>query len=131
MINLKQKDSIGRMFRLFTKVPSGLASFRRGLKDSLLRKGQEINDAILNDDGGRDELQVDVKGKGKARANAGNLSADIASKWVIEVLTLKGQFDEIWKDSCESNRDVESTLNEVPKSLLPNDCFAYCIPSGV
>lgn len=113
MINLNQKASIARMFKLFTKVSAGLVSFRKKLKESLLRKGQEINDAAGTDDGAKEEVQVDVKGKGKARANAAALASDVASKWVKDVLALKQQFDDIWKDSCDINRDVETTLNEV------------------
>lgn len=113
MINLNQKDSIARMYRLFNKVPEGLSSFRKVLKESLLQKGQEINDTVANDDCNKDETQVDVKGKGKPRASQNALASDVASKWVKDVLSLKAQYDEIWKDACESNRDVETTLNEV------------------
>lgn len=113
MIYLGQKDSIARMFRLFNKIPTGLAQFRKGLKEALLHKGQEINDAVTSEEVVKEEPQTDVKGKGKARANTGAVASDVASKWVKDVLDLKAQFDSIWKDSCESNRDVETTLNEV------------------
>lgn len=49
MIYLGQKDSIARMFRLFNKIPTGLAQFRKGLKEALLHKGQEINDAVASE----------------------------------------------------------------------------------
>ena len=62
-----------------------------------------------------DESSTDKKGKGKGKARATTQSDALSSalRWVQDVLNLKDKFDTAWEKSFQSNRDVESTLNEV------------------
>ncbi|KAF8135043.1 Cullin-domain-containing protein [Boletus edulis] len=84
MIDLDKVEDLNRLFRLFTLVPTGLPILRRSLKDSTLRRGKDINPVTLS----------------------------LALKWVQDVLDLKDRFDRLWKKAFESNRELESALNE-------------------
>jgi cullin 3 len=123
MIDTDKMDDIGRLYRLFTMVPTGLLCLKRSLKDSITHRGREINRLSLGIDGGDVDIEgdeadhVDRKGKGKARApNAGAQTLSLALRWVQDVLDLKDKFDCIWKQACCSDREVESALNEVGRA---------------
>lgn len=124
MIDLDKVEDLNRLFRLFTMVPTGLTILRRSLKDSVLRRGKDINqssiatDAVEDGDGDGDEADATVtgpkgKGKWKARAQGPPQTPTLALKWVQDVLDLKDRFDRLWKQAFEINREVESALNEV------------------
>jgi len=124
MIDLDKVEDLNRLFRLFTMVPTGLPILRRSLKDSVLRRGKDINqssiatDAVEDGDGDGDEADAAVigpkgKGKWKARAQGPPQTSTLALKWVQDVLDLKDRFDRLWKQAFEISREVESALNEV------------------
>ncbi|PPQ69073.1 hypothetical protein CVT26_003548 [Gymnopilus dilepis] len=119
MIDNNQFQDLERLYRLCLKVPTGLPTLRSSLKTSIVRRGKEINSTSLGDD------LVDIEGeappekskdKGKAKAKASGL--ETAINWVQDVLSLKDRFDLVWKTSFDSNRDVESTLNEAFTSFV-------------
>jgi cullin 3 len=124
MIDLDKVEDLNRLFRLFTMVPTGLPTLRRSLKDSVLRRGKDINQSSFTPDLAED---VDVdgddadttaigskgKGKGKARAQGPPQTLTSALKWVQDVLDLKDRFDRLWKQAFEYNRELECALNEV------------------
>lgn len=122
MIDLDKIEDLNRLFRLFTKVPTGLPTLRRALKDSVLRRGKDINQSSIATDVAED-IDIDVddadatttgpKGKGKGKARAPPQTLTLALKWVQDVLDLKDRFDRLWKQAFQSNREVESALNEV------------------
>ena len=125
MIDNNQFQDLERLYRLCLKVPTGLPTLRSSLKTSIVRRGKEINSTSLGDD------LVDIEGeappekskdKGKAKAKASGL--ETAINWVQDVLSLKDRVDLVWKTSFDSNRDVESTLNEVGLKFqtLPLPC---------
>ena len=127
MIDTAKMDDLARLYRLYIMVPDGLPSLRRALKASIAHRGKEINtvstvtdiaDATIDivgddDDGG-------AKGKGKVRTTGGAQTLALALKWVQDVLDLKDKFDQVWKRSFQSDRDLESALNEV---FLNFDCL--------
>ncbi|EIW83862.1 Cullin-domain-containing protein [Coniophora puteana RWD-64-598 SS2] len=140
LIDLNRLDDLSRLYRLFTMVPPGLPTLRRALKDSILRRGREINQASTSADAmqaaaaAADAMQAaaaaadddaDVedaakgKGKGKAReAPAGSQMLSMALKWVQDVLDLKDKFDYLWKQSFDGNREIEGTLNEAFEDFI-------------
>ena len=60
-----------------------------------------------------------AKGKAKARPpNAASQTLTLALKWVQDVLDLKDRFDRIWSKAFQSDRDLESSLNEVCISVV-------------
>ncbi|THH15832.1 hypothetical protein EW146_g4703 [Bondarzewia mesenterica] len=125
MIDLEKFDDLSRLYQLFIMVPDGLLCLRKSLKDSVIRRGMELNEGSmlsqLDDGGGEDEADPTGKGKGKAKArppNAGAQSLALALNWVQDVLHLKDKFDNIWKTSFRSDRDLESGLNEAFESFI-------------
>lgn len=114
MIDNSQFDDLARLYRLCLKVPTGLPTLRSSLKVSIVRRGKEINSTSLGEDlvDVEDEASTEKsKEKGKAKAKASGI--ETAINWVQDVLSLKDKFDLVWKSSFDSNREVESTLNEV------------------
>lgn len=124
MIDLDKVEDLNRLYRLFTMVTAGLPILRRSLKNSVLRRGKDINQSSITTDVAED-VDVDVdeadatvagskgKGKSKARAQGPPQTSTLALKWVQDVLDLKDKFDRLWKQAFESNREIEGALNEV------------------
>jgi len=122
MLDLDKYDDLNRLYRLFAMVPNEMPTLRRSFKDSILRRGREINLASTNvdasgqdvDDGDLNEAET-TKGKDKSqgRGATGPPTLSLALKWVQNVLDLKDKFDRIWVRALESNRELESSLNEV------------------
>lgn len=125
MIDADKLDDLARLYRLFSMVPAGLQSMKKALKESLLRRGKEINEICAEGDVERDEgLELDPKGKGKGKARLAHSMIDSASKWVQDVLSLKDKFDQISKKAFQSDREIETGLNEVNYNL---SIFQFCI----
>lgn len=134
MIDLDKVEDLNRLYRLFSMVPTGLPSLRRGIKSSIICRGREVNQASLSSEGG-DEADPEVDktegrtAKGKAKARAGGTPSPtltFALKWVQDVLDLKDKFDKGWRQAFDSNRDVETSINEVI-SLARLACFSRLI----
>ena len=121
MIDSDRIDDLARMYRLFTKVSPGLPTLKRALRETVIRRGRQINEAGTSVADGGDSQEEEVpepssKAKGKAKArppNATSQTLTLALKWVQDVLDLKDKFDKIWTRSFLSDRELESSLNEV------------------
>lgn len=121
MIDGDKLDDLSRLYRLFIMVPEGLPLLKKALRESVIRRGTEINASstgtdITSQKANEDEdLSSKAKGKGKARppVTLVTQTLQIALKWVQDVLDLKDKFDIIWSRSFKENRDIEATLNEV------------------
>ena len=115
MINHDRTDDLSRLYRLFITVPTGLKTLKDALKVSIFRRGTEINQLCEAEAASAEKEDSvgseDRKGKGKAKPTTTN--AEVASKWVESVLTLKDLFDKVWKECFESNREIETACNEV------------------
>jgi cullin 3 len=118
MVDNSQFDVLSRLFHLCQKVPSGLPSLKASLKNSIVKRGKEINQRSLGDEfkdaeGGKegDDLHNKDNGQGKVRSLTARIQP--ATSWVQDVLNLKDKFDALWKSSFQQSRDVEITLNEV------------------
>lgn len=115
MIDSDKIDDLARLYRLYSMVPQGIPCLRNALKDSIVRRGNEINQSSLGIDAETelvDPPPSDRKGKGKAVPSA-QLHLNAALKWVQDVLDLKDKFDAVWLNAFSSDRDLESGLNEV------------------
>ncbi|KAG5638768.1 pre-tRNA nuclear export protein [Sphagnurus paluster] len=125
MIDMDKIDDLARLYRLFVTVPEGLFCLKRSLKDSITRRGREINRASLGAESGEIDVEtpggeVDRKGKGKSRlpTNAAAQRLSLALKWVEDVLNLRDKFVAIWKDAFMTDREVESALNEAFQEFI-------------
>ncbi len=117
MIDMDRIDDLSRLYRLYSMVAKGIPCLRRALKDSIVRRGHEINQSSLSME--NDDAMGDKKGKGKA-APAAQMTLALALKWVQDVLELKDRFDSIWSKAFNCDRELESGLNEVCLGLLPS-----------
>ena len=119
MIDLDKFDDLARLYRLFSMVPAGVPTLRKALRETVIRRGRDINSASASMEGDdpQDEEMAEkiskAKGKGKARANAGSQVLSLALKWVQDVLDMKDKFDSIWADALKNDREIESSVNEV------------------
>lgn len=123
MIDTDKIQDLARLYKLFTKVSTGLPALRKALKDTLAVRGKEINTAAIpgggEDEGGGgedDDGPSTNKGKGKGKekvAGGGAQLLQLALKWVEDVLRLKDKFDGIWEHAFASDRELEAGMNEV------------------
>lgn len=125
MIDLDRTDDLARLYRIFTKVAAGLPCLRKSLRETVVKRGMAINESGIStgEDGAESGPDEDgtgpsSKAKGKAKARPPAASAQtlaLALKWVQDVLDLKDKFDKIWTKSFRSDRDLESSINEVSR----------------
>ncbi|KAI0719294.1 Cullin-domain-containing protein [Cerioporus squamosus] len=126
MIDSDRIDDLARMYRLFTKVVTGLPALKKALRETIIRRGRQINEAGTTGVDGADSQDEDApepsaKAKGKAKArppNAASQTLSLALKWVQDVLDLKDRFDTIWSKSFQSDRELESSLNEAFETFI-------------
>ncbi|THG92768.1 hypothetical protein EW026_g8250 [Hermanssonia centrifuga] len=123
MVDSDRLEDLSRLYRLFIMVPTGLPALKKALRDSVIRRGQELNISSALAEGvdlAEDEPD-DIKGKGKAKArpaNSGAQTLQLALKWVEDVLALKDKCDGIWMKAFQSDREVESGLNEAFETFI-------------
>jgi len=125
MVDTDNIEDLARLYRLFIMIPDGLPCIKRALKQSITRRGGEINRSSVGPETGENVVDVDgmeegganVKGKRKHRSQNAPHALSSALKWVQDVLDLKDKLDQLWKQSFQSNRELESAINEV--CLLP------------
>ncbi|CAA7266849.1 unnamed protein product [Cyclocybe aegerita] len=102
-------------------VPQGLPYLKSALKESIVRRGKEINGGSVEDDfidveGDLESTDKKGKGKGKARGPAPGIQPAIT--WVETVLGLKDKFDAVWEASFQKDREVESAINGAFSSFI-------------
>ncbi|KAK7050999.1 hypothetical protein VNI00_005111 [Paramarasmius palmivorus] len=113
MIDNEKIEDLARLYKLYMLVPQGLTCLKKALRKSVAWRGKEINQASLGEVA-QELLEEDskVKDKGKARNGSGTQTLSLALKWVQDVLDLKDKIDRVWKESFESDREIEGALNE-------------------
>jgi cullin 3 len=133
MIDADRTDSLSLLYRMFLKVNAGLPCIRRSVKESIVRRGREINSFAAGAGSETLEISVDVedesakgKGKAKARPTVQQILA-LALKWVQDVLDLKDKFEHVWKSPFRSNRNLESGMNEVSSINLLFVLISSCV----
>ena len=115
MIDTDKIQSLTLMYKLFKRVAAGIPSIRKAFKESIIRRGNEIN---LNAEFDVAEESVEggssSKGKGKAKQRVtGSQTLQQALKWVLDVLELKDKFRRVWLEAFSSDRDLETAMVEV------------------
>ncbi|KIY43994.1 Cullin-domain-containing protein [Fistulina hepatica ATCC 64428] len=119
MIDGEKYDDLDRLYRMFVKVPAGIPTIKRSMRDSIARRGAEVNQGSFEKD--EDAPVEDVKPakrRGKKRAVAAVETLNLALKWVKNVLDLKGKLDVIWRNSFNKDRDIESAMNEAFSTFI-------------
>lgn len=121
MIDTDKVQSLMQMYRLFKRIPAGVPTIRKAFKDSLIRRGKEINmNAEFDVAEEPEEGGASSKGKGKAKPKAtGSQTLQQALRWVQDVLDLKDKFNRIWSEAFNLDRELETAIAEV-RSHIPS-----------
>ena len=131
MVDSSKVEDLGRLYRLCSGIETGLPCLKRALKDSITRQGKDINRLSLVVDEADEEQaeEGDAKKKGRiAKIKSANTGA---SKWVQDVLNLKDKFETIWKNCWQSDREMESSINEVGDTRNLRALSVYLVLEGV
>ncbi|RXW17529.1 hypothetical protein EST38_g8325 [Candolleomyces aberdarensis] len=125
MIDTNKLSDLARLYRLYLPVPTGRQCLKKALRESILRRGKELNESSSGPsvgegdaDDGPEEDSSKRKEKAKSKARIPNMNALPAIKWVQDVLDLKDMFDSVWKEAFQSDREVEGAINEAFESFI-------------
>ncbi|EJD48922.1 Cullin-domain-containing protein [Auricularia subglabra TFB-10046 SS5] len=123
LLDTDNTNDLSRMYRILAMVPTGVSSLRRAVKESILRRGREVNDASLRIGAaveGDDEAVDDPKGKGKAKEKAPGpgYALTVAHKWVEDVLAIKDKFDRILKTAFNNDLNIQTSITEAFESFI-------------
>ena len=114
MIDGDKIQSLTLMYKLFKRVATGIPAIRKAFKESIIRRGNEINSNAEFDADEPTGAEGSSKGKGKAKPRVtGSLTLQQALKWVQDVLELKDKFNRVWLEAFSSDRELETALVEV------------------
>ena len=125
MIDTDKIQSLTLMYKLFRRVITGVPVIRRAFKESIIRRGNEINldaeydvaEEPMGPEGGS-------KGKDKAKPRVtGSQTLQQALKWVQDVLELKDKFSRVWLEAFNSDRELETAMVEVRLCVV----YAYVV----
>ncbi|KAL4252320.1 cullin family protein [Abortiporus biennis] len=122
MLDLDKLEDLSRLYRLFIMVPAGLPCLKKALRETIVKRGKDINAASLSADNAADieepELSAKAKGKAKARPNPASQTLTLALKWVQDVLELKDKFDKVWVQCFQCDREIENGLTEAFETFI-------------
>jgi cullin 3 len=114
MLEEDRRDDLARMYRLFWRVTDGPLVTKLGLKAYIASKGNEINGQISPTSKVREEeAESSVAGP-----SASTPQAQIALKWVEDVLAFKRKFDKVWQLSLQSDKGCETSINEAFETFV-------------
>ena len=114
MIDTDNIQSLALMYKLFRRVSAGVPAIRKAFKDSIIRRGNEINmNAEFDAAEEPGEGEGSLKGKGKAKPKMASSQTLQALRWVQEVLDLKDKLNRVWSEAFNLDRELETALVEV------------------
>ncbi|KAI7870829.1 Cullin [Spinellus fusiger] len=113
MLNADKYEDLLRMYKLFSRVPSGLNEMRASMKEYILHMGSEINRVVAQD-------VPEVKKNGSEKSVGGG--AQIAIQWVEQVLALQEKFDKILERAVGNDKSFQTVFNEAFESFI-NNCI--------
>ena len=115
MIDTDKIQPLAQMYTLFKRVATGIPTIRKAFKDSIIRRGNEINrNAEFDVAEEPGEGEEGSKGKGRAKPKiTGSQTLQQALRWVQDVLDLKDKFNRVWSEAFNLDRELETALVEV------------------
>lgn len=114
MIDADKIQSLTLMYKLFKRVTTGISVIRKAFKESIVRRGSEINSNAEFDAEEPAGGESGSKGKCKAKPRVtGSQTLQQALKWVQDVLELKDKFNRVWSEAFSSDRELETAVVEV------------------
>ncbi|KAI9024955.1 Cullin [Phycomyces nitens] len=111
MLNADKYGDLLRMYKLFSRVSAGLSELRTAMMAYILRMGAEINRSIAADIGDGN------KPKTLAEKNVAG-GAQIAIRWVEQVLDLQEKFDRILEFAVNNDKSFQTVFNEAFESFI-------------
>lgn len=123
MLDNDKFEDLSRLYRLCNMITVGIHKLKVALKESIIRRGKDINKVSLGEELGVDEGD-ELKGISGIKPKGNTLGVDSATTWVSNILSLKDKVDVAWKTSFQSNRDIEIALNEV-SHIRSVSCSVY------
>lgn len=130
MLDDDRVEDLARMYRLFWRVTEGGDVMKAGLRLYINVRGKEINEQVVaaaakgatgivsKEDGGGEETNAS---RGSATATP---PAQVALKWVEDVLAFKNKFDHIWRVSFEEDKGCETSINEAFEAFVNSNSRA-------
>ncbi|OZJ05319.1 hypothetical protein BZG36_01568 [Bifiguratus adelaidae] len=106
MISENRIEDINRMYKLFSRVPSGLKEMREAIASQIKDMGHEINRSVDPSTLRSKEDKEDEKG------STLNNSSAIAMKWVEDLLQLKEKFDNVLEKALAKDKSFQTGFNE-------------------
>ncbi|KAL1916524.1 uncharacterized protein VTP21DRAFT_5715 [Calcarisporiella thermophila] len=118
MLDNKKLEDIGRMYKLFMRVPTGLRDMQKFIGDYIRELGRAINSPIVLPTSAKENNEPVSKPEKTAGMGA---SSAAALRWVQEVLALKSKFDEILRNGLNSDKSFQTTFNEAFSNFINNN----------
>ncbi|KAG9051559.1 Cullin-3 [Tulasnella sp. UAMH 9824] len=131
MIDGDRIDDLARMYRLFIRVPEGPPTLQKALKESVIRRGKEVNalattgpsnDADAEGDGEGEDAAEDTKAKAKKKApaqkGAASRAAEAALQWMQSVLELKDKMDKLLKRCFADDLAIQTSLSDAFETFI-------------
>ncbi|KAF6754483.1 ubiquitin ligase SCF complex subunit Cullin [Ephemerocybe angulata] len=112
MIDTDKFDDLARLYRLYLPVQGGLSCLKRTLRESINRRGKDLNDISLGVGGGDGEGEEGQEEEGSKRKEKGKAKARPPPGALPAI--------KVWRDSFKSDREVEASLNEAFESFVNN-----------
>ncbi|UZJ52781.1 hypothetical protein CBS101457_002101 [Exobasidium rhododendri] len=140
MLDDDRVEDLARMYRLFWRVSEGANVMKLGLKSYVGFRGREINEQVSNTTkggaalGSKDDEDADNSSTvraansgavaGATAATASTPQAQVALKWVEDVLSFKNKFDHIWRVSFQEDKGCETSINEAFETFVNSNSRA-------
>ncbi|MCO5573491.1 hypothetical protein L7F22_027262 [Adiantum nelumboides] len=122
MLDEDRREDLARMYRLFWRVSDGPTVMRLGLKRYIGTKGKEINNPVnagsKQATPAKDDDAEASEQKGTTNAAASTPQAQMALKWVEDVLAFKKKFDGILRTSLRDDKGCETAINEAFETFV-------------
>ena len=128
MLDDDRVGDLARMYKLFWRVAGGPEAMKSGLSIYINTRGKAINEQVstaAKAGASRDEEAFDGAPGGKgAPMTASTPQAQVALKWVDDVLSFKNKFDHIWRVSFQEDKGCETSINEAFEAFVNSNARA-------
>ena len=125
MIDGDKLDDLARLYRLGAIIPTGLMIVKKALKESILKRGKEINaigtegTAEGDADGDEEPLEEADEPKNKGKKKGGPTrgpaarAVETALQWVQSVLDLKDRYEKLLRVCFAGDLSVQTSIGDV------------------
>lgn len=119
MLDDDRVEDLARMYRLFWRVTEGGDVMKGGLRSYINARGKEINEQVS----GVAKKTFSREDEG-VQGQATTPQAQVALKWVEDVLAFKFKFDHILQISFQEDKGCETSINEAFEAFVNSNARA-------